>query len=59
MSSQEAVDSCRGVLRKVKVNSDETTSILLDKRDIAKILVSEALRRGSMDNISVLVIWLA
>jgi len=59
MSSQEAVDSCRGVLRKVKVNSDEKTSILLDKRDIAKILVSEALRRGSMDNISVLVIWLA
>lgn len=59
MSSQEAVDFCQNLLQQSKKRGEETYSIVTGRKSMAKLLVAEALRRGSMDNISIVVIWLA
>ena len=58
MSSEEAVNYCQNALRgDGGRNWDEETHLQTVKKCIAKSLVKEALRRGSMDNISVVIIW--
>jgi len=59
MSSQEVVDYCHNILGDT-MKSDiggTTPNIDLVKKAMAQRLVTEALKRGSMDNISVVVIW--
>jgi serine/threonine protein phosphatase PrpC len=54
MTSQEVVDYVQEVL-----NSESKEFSQLDKRkEMAKIVASEALERGSADNVCVLVLWL-
>ncbi|GFH44256.1 hypothetical protein CTEN210_00730 [Chaetoceros tenuissimus] len=60
-SSQEVVDFCHNFLKRSYRNKDEELDkIALEKtkRKMSKLLVREALRRGSMDNITVIVVWL-
>lgn len=60
-SSQEVLDFCHSFLKKSYRNKDEELDkIALEKtkRKMSKLLVREALRRGSMDNITVIVVWL-
>lgn len=60
-SSQEVLDFCNNFLKKSYRNKDEELDkIALEKtkRKMSKLLVREALRRGSMDNITVIVVWL-
>lgn len=65
--SQEVVDICQNVLEKARknvpfqhgpkrMNSDNSLERIKNK--MSKQLVREALRRGSMDNITVMIIWL-
>ena len=58
MSSQEVVDYCYSILGDGIASRDDDNNDDLIKKEMAQHLVSEALRRGSMDNISVAVIWL-
>ncbi len=57
MSSQEAVDFCQNMLQQRRKRGEDST--VAGRKSLAKLLVAEALRRGSMDNISIVVIWLA
>ena len=55
LSNQETVDFCHAVLAMTKQKDPE----ILDaaKNHMAKLLVEEAQKRGSMDNISAVIIW--
>jgi serine/threonine protein phosphatase PrpC len=59
MSSQEVVDYCHDVLRGDLMRHGWGTTNDMVKKAMAQYLVTEALKRGSMDNISVVVIWLS
>lgn len=64
LSSQEVVGFCHNVIRKVKESKASGVGdgeVPLDRvrRKMSKLLVREALRRGSMDNITVVIIWLS
>jgi serine/threonine protein phosphatase PrpC len=54
-SSQDVVDFCHGVL-----DEDGGDGGVEDRKsDLGKRIVEEAERRGSMDNISAVVVWLS
>jgi len=60
--SQEAIDLCQSILlRSGNSANNEPNGTNLEKvrRKMSKVLVREALRRGSMDNITVVIIWLS
>lgn len=63
LESQEVVDFChRHILREINAsNSNTSLENRLEKvrRKMSKFLVKEALRRGSMDNITVVIVWLS
>jgi serine/threonine protein phosphatase PrpC len=54
MSSQDAVDYCHN-----NASHNEDPYHFVTKKEMAQHLVQEALKRGSMDNISVVIIWLS
>jgi serine/threonine protein phosphatase PrpC len=60
-SSQGVVDFCRHKLppsnEKQPINESKTMEDI--KRKMSKLIVKEALRRGSGDNISVIILWLS
>lgn len=60
-SSQGVVDFCRHkmLLANKKQPTMGSTVIEDTKRKMAKLIVKEALRRGSGDNISVIILWLS
>ena len=61
-TSQEAIDLCQGILQRTgNPASNEPNGANLERvrRRMSKVLVREALRRGSMDNITVVIIWLS
>ena len=61
MSSQQVVDYCHDILKTGRRRSKRHGEISneLVRKDMAQFLVLEALKRGSMDNISVVIIWLS
>ena len=63
MSSQEAVDYCHrkiiGEQTKIKNGKRTHVDIKSIKQTMAKYIVKEALRRGSMDNITVVIVWMS
>ncbi len=71
MTSQESVDYCHhkmiqqtSRMRTESINSPSNSNrgnndLTPIQQNMAKYLVKEALRRGSMDNISVIVVWLS
>ena len=62
MSSQEAVDYCYRKIIGEKTKTKNSKCIDVDakiKQTMAKYIVKEALRRGSMDNITVVIVWLS
>jgi serine/threonine protein phosphatase PrpC len=61
-NSQEAIDLCQTILqRSGNSANNEQNGERMEKirRKMSKVLVREALRRGSMDNITVIIIWLS
>lgn len=61
-SSQGVVDFCRHKLSLAKEQHhqiNESKTIEDSQRKMAKLIVKEALRRGSGDNISVIILWLS
>ncbi len=63
-SSQDVVSFCRNNIQKARSNTGVSMEHKSDplervKRKMSKLLVREALRRGSMDNITVIIIWLS
>ena len=59
MSSQQVVDYCHNILKTGRSKRHGVISSELARKDMAQFLVLEALKRGSMDNISVVIIWLS
>ena len=53
MTSQEVVDFIRDTMTNAKEEERE-----LVRKDVAKMVAEEALDRGSLDNITVLVMWI-
>jgi serine/threonine protein phosphatase PrpC len=61
-NSQEAIDLCQGILQRVgnpATNESNGAHFERVRRRMSKVLVREALKRGSMDNITVVIIWLS
>ena len=61
-NSQEAIDLCQTILQRSgnsANNEPNGTNLEKIRRKMSKVLVREALRRGSMDNITVVIIWLS
>lgn len=60
-SSQDVVDFCRQKLQRIFERKEgiETKAVEDAKRKMARAVVKEALRRGSGDNISVIILWLS
>jgi len=65
--SQDVVNFCHNILQKARSNTDDAhveqkkrkpDSLERVRRKMSKLLVREALRRGSMDNITVIIVWL-
>ena len=54
ISNQDSVDFCHSALATAKRNHEIIPDV---KNHLAKLLVEEAQRRGSMDNISAVIIW--
>ncbi len=57
--SQEAVNFCKRVIARFAADKSRKDSSERVRRKLSRILVKEALKRGSMDNITVVIIWLS
>jgi len=55
--SQEVIYFCRRVLHKFR-DTEDGKAVERVKRKLSKLLVREALKRGSMDNITAVIVWL-